>query len=111
HIQQADVSHKHADTAADGVLQTVGDSLDDEFTHFGYGDDDIEHTADKYHGQCLLPGESQTEAYGVDKECIQSHTRSLGVRHVGKKSHHQSTDDGSDDGGQEYSAPFHAGLA
>ena len=55
----------------------------------------------------MLPGESQTQAYGVHKERVQTHAGSLCVGNVGHKAHHQGADDGSNDGGQEHGTPRH----
>ena len=38
HIQEADISHKDADTAANGVLEALGNGFNDELADLGHGD-------------------------------------------------------------------------
>ena len=70
HVQEAQVGDENADAAADSVLQAAGDGLDDEFTQLGHCNEDVDQAADKYHGQRLLPGKAQSEAYCVDEERV-----------------------------------------
>ena len=111
HVQDADVGHKDADAAADGVLQAAGDGLDDVLADLGDGDEDVQQAADEHHGQRLLPGEAQSEADGVDKEGVQAHAGGQSIGHIGHKAHDQGADHRGDDGGQEHGAPFHPRLA
>ena len=111
HVQKADVCDKYADAAADSVLQALRDGLDDVLAQLGHGDQDVKQTADEHHGQRLLPGEAEAEAYRIGKEGVQSHAGRLSVRHVCHKAHDQRSDDGRDNGRKEYRAPFHSGLA
>ena len=110
-IEKADVGHKDADTAADGVLQAARNGLDDVFTDFGDGDDDVQHAADEHHRQRLLPGKAQGCTNGVDKKGVESHAGRQRVGDVGHQAHNQGTDNRGDDGRQKDRAPLHAGLA
>ena len=69
-------------------------------------------TADteKDNGQGLLPGKAQTKTDRIDEKCIQSHAGSLGIGNVCNQSHHESTDDGGNNGSEKNSAPFHVGF-
>ena len=92
------------------MLQAERDGFDNVFADLGSSDKDIEKTANEYHGQSLLPCKSKSEAYRINKESVQTHSRSLCVRNIGHETHYKCSDDRSDDGSQKNCAPFHSGL-
>ena len=51
HIQHADVCNKQADTTANSILEADRDGLNDVFSDLGDGDQNVDQTADKDHGQ------------------------------------------------------------
>lgn len=108
HIKKADVCHENTYAAAYGVLETVGDSLYYVFSQLCDRDDYVDDTADKHHGQRLLPGEPKTKADRVYKECVKTHSGCLRIRYVCDKAHYESADYRSDDRRKEYGAPLHA---
>ena len=61
----------------------------------------LKKTANEYHGRSLLPCKSKSEAYRINKESVQTHSRSLCVRNIGHKTHYKCSDDRSDDGSQK----------
>ena len=109
-VEEADVSDENTDTAADCVLETQGNCLDDVLTDLRYGDENVKNAADKDHGKRLLPGKAQRKAHGVNKESVQSHAGRLRIRNVCNKTHHERSDNRGDNGCKEHSTPFHAGL-
>ena len=110
YVQKTDISDEDTDAAADGVLQAYRNGLDDVLTDLRHRDEDVQKTADEDHGKRLLPGEAQRETYRVNEKGIQTHAGRLGVGNVRHQTHDQSTDDGSNDCGQEDRAPLHTGL-
>ena len=107
-ILQADIRHKDADAAADGVLDAFRDGLDDQFAETGNRDGDVDQTADEHHGQGLLPGKVERHADRVGEECVQAHARGLRVRDVGEQRHDKCADRGSDDRRKEDRLRVHA---
>lgn len=108
HIKKADVCHENTYAAAYGVLEAVGDGLYYVFSQLCDRDDYVDDTADKDHGQRLLPGEPKTKADRVYKECVKTHSGCLRIRYVCDKTHYESADYRSDDRRKEYGAPLHA---
>ena len=70
HVQKPYIRDKQADTSADGMLQASGNTFDDVLPKLCHGDQDIENTADKYHGQRLLPGKAETETDRVHEKGV-----------------------------------------
>src|SRR5699024_238140 len=54
---------------------------------------------------------TETEANGVNKKRVQSHSRGLSVGNVRDKSHNQRSDNGGNYRREKNSAPFHSRLA
>src|SRR5690606_2772075 len=48
-VFDADVGDENADTAADGVLKAFRDAFDNQLADFGYGNQNVDHTADEHH--------------------------------------------------------------
>ena len=78
------VSNKYADTAADGVLQALGNGFYYVFPYLGYGNYDVYDTADEYQSKRFFPRKTETEANRKGEECVKSHAGSLSIRNIGE---------------------------
>ena len=106
-VLQADESDVKAYTCSNGFLKCVRDCLYNEVADLGYGKDDEDDTLKQDGCQGELPAISHSKAYGVNEECVQTHTRSKSERLLGIESHYQRTNDGRQCGCREHGVGRH----
>ena len=110
-ILHADKGDEQTDAGCDGALNRLGNGFEDELAETGDGQENEDEAVNKDHDQSVLIGEAQTEANGVNEECIQTHAGGLRKGKSCQKADEQGAEHGGDCGCDVNRVVHRAGLA
>lgn len=106
-ILQPDERDEESDARSDGVFQRGGNGIHNGLPDVGDGEDDEENALQQDGGEGKLPRIAHGEAYGEDKEGVQSHAGRESEGLLGVNRHDEGAHNGRQRGGGEHRVGGH----